>query len=139
MRTLTEDYLALFSTYQVQWAEQTPPAAAQEELRQAFQQALRAIFDATHNRLLQQLAPSLLHLHSLRNWQDAAHTGDIVASESAYLHTLVDVLAGRDADAARRTVRGLMQLPEYAVAAMRATPIGEIPVIVETESTMTQS
>ena len=135
VRTLIEDYLALFSAYQAQWAEQTPPAVTQEELRQAFKQALRTIFDATHNRLLQQLAPSLLHLRSLRNWEDATNASDIVASESAYMHTLVDALAGRDADAARRTVRGMMQLPEYAAAAMRATPVGEIPVIVEPEST----
>ncbi|MBN2393150.1 MAG: FadR family transcriptional regulator [Anaerolineae bacterium] len=137
VRALTEDYLALFNAYQVQWAERTPPATAQEELRQAFKHAIRAIFDATHNRLLQQLAPSLLHLHSLRNWEDTTHTSDVVASESAYLNTLVDLLAGRDADVARHTVRGMMQLPEYAAAAMRATPVGEIPVIVDTESTTT--
>jgi GntR family transcriptional repressor for pyruvate dehydrogenase complex len=139
VRALAEDYLALFSAFQVRWSDQTPPATAQEELRRAFQRAIRAIFDATHNRLLQQLAPPLLHLHSLRYWEDTAHTSDIVALESAYLHTLVDVLAGRDADAARRTVRGLMQLPEYAAAAMRTTPIGEIPVIVETGPTVPKS
>ena len=122
VHALAEDYLVQFNAYQAQWAEQSPPAAAQEELRQAFKRAIRAIFDATHNRLLQQLAPSLLRLRSLRHWKDATHTGDVVASESAYLHTLVAALAGRDADAARRTVRGLMQLPEYAAAAMQRYP-----------------
>ncbi|HOU15366.1 MAG TPA: GntR family transcriptional regulator [Anaerolineae bacterium] len=134
VRELVEAYLALFKACQAQWAEQTPPATVQEELRHAFQRAIRAIFDATHNRVLQQLASPLVHLRSLRRWEDAAHTGDVVALESAYLHTLVDALAGRDPDAARRAVARLMQLPEYAVAAMRATPVGEIAVIRDPEN-----
>ncbi len=133
VRALAEAYLARFGACQAQWAEQTPPVAVQDDLRHAFRRAIRAIFDATHNRVLQQLAPPLLHLRSLRRWEDAAHTGDVIALESAYLHTLVDALAGRDADAARRAVVRLMQLPDYAIAAMRATPIGEIAVIRDPE------
>lgn len=133
VRTLADAYLALFRACQAQWAEQTPPAAVQEKLLHAFQRAIRAIFDATHNRVLQQLASPLLHLRSLRRWEDAAHIGDAIPSESTYMHTLVDALAGRDADAARRAVARLMRLPEYAVAAMRATSIGEVAVIRDPE------
>ncbi len=127
VRALTEAYLALFSAQQTQ----EPSAVAQEALRQVSQRPLRAIFDATHNRVLQQLASPLLHLRNLRHWEDTAHTGDVIALESGYMHALVEALESRDADAARRAVARLMQLPEYAIAAMRATPVGEIPLISE--------
>lgn len=127
VRALIEAYLALFSAQQTQ----EPSAAAQEELRQVSQRPLRAIFAATHNRVLQQLASPLLHLRNLRHWEDTAHTGDVVALEGAHMHALVEALESRDAAAARRAIAGLMQLPEHAIAAMRATPVGEIPVIPE--------
>ncbi len=42
---------------------------------------------------------------------------------------MINAIASRDPDYARRTVANLMQLPEQAELAMRQTPVGAVPQI----------
>ena len=50
-----------------------------------------------------------------------------VAMEKHWVDTLVETIAGRDAQAARAAVTQLMRLPQEAETAMRSTPVGEKP------------
>lgn len=92
---------------------------------------MRAIFKASHNRVFQQLAQPLLDLRNLRTWQDDENDTpeSLTEIEIIYYSGLVDAIASRDPDLARKQVRHLMALPPAAVEAMKRTPIGERPQI----------
>lgn len=106
------------------------PAMERERILQSYRQVMQAVFDATHNRVLQLLAQPLLSLRNLRTWHGKDESLEkTLEREAAYLHALVDAIASRDPEQARRTVAQLMQLPAAAEAAMRQTPVGEMPVI----------
>jgi DNA-binding FadR family transcriptional regulator len=106
------------------------PDAEKERLRTGFQELNRAIFSATHNRVLELLAPPLGSLRNLRYWQSEAETMEgVIESESAYYRILGEAIASGDPAEARRAVSKLMKLPAEAEEAMRDTPVGEVPVI----------
>jgi len=92
---------------------------------------MRAIFKASHNRVFEQLAQPLLSLRNLRTWQDDENdTPDSLTEiEMSYFNGLVDAIASRDPDLARKQVHLLMGLPPVAIEAMKQTPIGEQPQI----------
>jgi DNA-binding FadR family transcriptional regulator len=94
----------------------------------AYRQVLRAILDATHNRLVQQLAQPLLELLNLRTWADLrSDTPDtIVASEARTIQHLIEAIASRDPDRAQADIAQLMKLPPEAIQAMKETPVGQI-------------
>jgi len=133
---LIQDYLQVFRAHQVEWQNQKPPAYEQENLQTAYHTIIQAVFDATHNQVLQQLATPLLKLRNLRSWVsgdgDTEETIDIdaiVRMEGYYLSQVVNAIATRDADQARTTIASMMQLPPQAIKVMRQTPVGQIPVI----------
>ncbi len=92
---------------------------------------MKAIFKASHNRVFEQLAQPLLNLRNLRVWQnDESDTPDSLTEiEISYFNGLVDAIASRDSDLARKQVHLLMGLPPVAVETMKQTPIGEQPQI----------
>jgi len=95
------------------------------------QKIIQAIFNASHNRVFQQLAQPLLRLSNLRNWKDdGKETPESLASvETRYFNGLVDAIASRNPKQARIQVQKLMDLPTAAVDAMKDTPVGEAPQI----------
>lgn len=132
IRRLTDVYLAEFAAHQARWGSQEDtPAAELEQLRMAYQAVMLAVFAATHNQVLQQLARPLLKLRNFRNWRgdepDSPETA--VNIETAFWQKLGDTLAAKDPDQARAITARLMRLPSEAVEAMRQTPVGEIPLI----------
>ena len=131
VRAYLETYNTLITLSQEEIALQT---ADQDQLRDSllskYKDLIKCIFRATHNLLLQQLAPALLMLRNLRDWQsemDASFTPQ--ESETAYFEALLEAIESRDPDHARQTLRALMVLPDEAIRAMKNTPVGEIPII----------
>jgi DNA-binding FadR family transcriptional regulator len=133
IRELAEQYIAIITDHHTRWQHQDPPAAELERLMTAYRQVMQAIFAATHNRLVQQLAQPLLQLRYLRHWSDLEETPsgpeEIVAVESRYIRRLIEAVAGRNPAKARKIISSLMTLPPEAIEAMRETPVGEITVI----------
>jgi GntR family transcriptional repressor for pyruvate dehydrogenase complex len=131
LRHLVHDYQVVFAEYQAKWWQKDSPIAERERIRSAYHAVIQAIFDATHNQLLRQLAIPLLKLRNVRSWlEDEGLTLEaFIEGENAYLDTLVGAIAARDAEAARASVASLMQLPSEAIQAMKETPIGEVPAI----------
>ena len=112
------------------WNVSPLPPAVQQRYVAGYRAVVEAIFVATHNKVLQLLAPSLLRLRNLRTWQDDEATlDDMLRMESAYLETVIAAIASGDPAQARQTMIALMRLPPEAVEAMRQAPVGEIPTI----------
>jgi DNA-binding FadR family transcriptional regulator len=105
--------------------------AEMQAFREGSQHIMKAIFKASHNHVFEQLAQPLLNLRNLRTWQnDENDTPDSLTEiEISYLNGLVDVIASRDPDLARKQVRLMMGLPPVAVETMKQTPVGEQPQI----------
>ncbi len=132
IRQLTENCIAVFRQHQTKWWQKDDvPETELEKIRLAYQAVRQAIFEATHNRVLQQLAQPLLILQNLREWQDSEDdtVAELIKTESDILNRLADALATRDAGQARAAVSRFMKLPPEAIEAMRQTPVGEIPKI----------
>ena len=72
IRQLTENCMAVFRQHQTKWWQKDDvPETELEKIRVAYQDIRQAIFEATHNRVLQQLAQPLSRLRSLREWRDS--------------------------------------------------------------------
>ena len=96
----------------------------------AFQALYRAIFAAAHNAVWALLAEPLSNLRAPRSWQEGDLTAeDFIAHERRLIDARVAAIVARDPDRARATAKTLGQLPPEAEAAMRVTPVGEIPEI----------
>jgi DNA-binding FadR family transcriptional regulator len=133
IRALAEQYIEIIADHHIRWWQQNPPVAELERLSGGFRQLMQAIFVATHNRLVQQLARPLLQLRNLRHWADSEDfypdPEEVVAVETGYIRRVIEAIAGRDPVAARKTINRLMELPPEAIGAMQQTPVGEITVI----------
>ena len=64
----------------------------------AFRRMMQAIFAATHNQVLVQLARPLLNLRNLRTWAEAEENTPetIIALEINYVRQLIDAIASGD-------------------------------------------
>jgi len=109
----------------------SPLPAEMQAFREGSQNIMRAIFKASHNRVFQQLAQPLLNLRNLRTWQNDEYDTpeSLTEIEMNYFNGLVDAIASRDPDLARKHVHLLMGLPPVAIETMKQTPIGEQPQI----------
>jgi GntR family transcriptional repressor for pyruvate dehydrogenase complex len=112
------------------WGLERLPADAEAAFSGSYRQLMIQFFAATHNQVIELLAVPLLRLRTLRRWQDTEATKEeVLEMEAAYVRAFVDVIASRDPELARESVRQLMQLPPEAIKAMKRTPIGEMPII----------
>lgn len=133
MQVLADDYIAIHrKVWQPEMDEDITPSLANQELaRKAFLRFMASIFTATHNAVLELLAMPLLELHSTRNWdaggEESLTYDDVIAIEYEFTKKMIEIVASRDPDYARVTMRQLMQLPEEAEAAMRETAVGDTP------------
>jgi len=132
IKSLGSDYIELFTNMTTAYwqSERTAPAAELDAMRTSFVAFIRAIFEATHNKLWQLLAQPILHLRSTRNWDvPDIEVETAIAFEKQFVETLTKAVASRDPALAQKIVTQLMVLPLEAKEAMRKTPIGEIPYI----------
>ena len=135
IRQVIEDYLSLYEQIMRQKGGEVLAARENERLRTTNRHITRAVFAATHNKLLTLLVDSITRLRNLRHWEDegdATAVEQAIATEKQYLRQLVDTIATRDPEHVRAVVREMMQLPPQAEKAMRETAVGEIPVIPRT-------
>jgi DNA-binding FadR family transcriptional regulator len=132
IRDHIESYRQVLFEYYTKSVKGKPhlPADTQSFL-DGLQKIMTSIFNASHNRVFQQLAQPLLNLRSLRYWQsDEKDTPEsLVEIEIMYLSGLVDAIASRDPISARNRIKQLMALPPEAIEAMKQTPVGEQPQI----------
>lgn len=114
-----------------EWLQRPLEADELDPFMAGYRNFVETVFAATHNQVLQLLAPPLLRLRRPRYWQGEEITtaDELLETESAYFEVLVEALESRDPDHARRTVAQLMILPPEAEAAMRQTPVGQVPII----------
>jgi len=110
--------------------------AEMQAFRDGSQKIMQAIFKASHNHVFQQLAQPLLNLRNLRTWQDDEKDTPESLTELEMMHfnSLVDAIASRDPNTARKQVHLLMALPPVAIEVMKQTSVGEQPQIPITTS-----
>jgi GntR family transcriptional repressor for pyruvate dehydrogenase complex len=139
IRTAVHEYVETFKTIATLWEEEInlqdgDQTQLSQRLLTKFRSMIETIYQATHNKILQQLAQPLLNLRNVRNWQTADPPSP-EETESAFFLSMLEAIESRDPDAARRQMRSLMQLPPEAEDAMKGTPIGEVPVIEISQAT----
>ena len=132
LKRLADEYINHYAGMsEAQWESDDPAGrAAREATGAAFAALISAVFAATHNAMWQLLVQPILRLRSMRYWDtgEAELPPDLfIAMEKHWVDTLVDAVAGGDAQAAHDAVAQLVRLPQEAEAAMRSTPIGEKP------------
>jgi len=111
-----------------------------QAVKGALDQVYEALFEATHNRVLQHVAQPLRALPRLREWDlsqvsDHLEPADIQDVDRRFLETLVECLRSRDPSRAATALAafdGIVQLPEEAIDALKRTPVGEVARIVLT-------
>jgi DNA-binding FadR family transcriptional regulator len=128
-------YLDAYAAFISRWEEEVFLAEVEQmELRKSllhtYRSLIEAIFAATHNKVIEQLALPLLQLRNVREWSAAqpiykAHQ----ELETAYFRQLIDAIERHDSTRARGITRKLMEIPPEAVEAMKKTPAGDIPLI----------
>ena len=91
-----------------------------------FARVLRAIFDASHNEVVRQIGAQLAALRRPRDWVGLSKREGLDLDQ-AFLDELLSILETRDPEGARERVAQLMKLPPEAIAAMKRTPIGDVP------------
>ncbi len=131
LRRLVDDYHAVFAEATRQsWGQAHLSAGDRERVMAAFRAVYGAIFAATHNALWALLAEPLLRLRAPRSWESGEMTvEEFIAHERRVMEARLEAILARDPARARQTAQALMTLPPEAEAAMRATPVGEVPTI----------
>ncbi|HRQ40949.1 MAG TPA: GntR family transcriptional regulator [Chloroflexota bacterium] len=110
------------------WSADAMPEAEQQRMWASGREVIQALFQMSHNRVLQLLVQPLLALRNLRYWEEPATTLEAARQREAdFFQTLVTAVASRDPEQARSQMRTRMALPPEAETAMRQTPVGEIP------------
>lgn len=98
----------------------------QDRLERPFAHVLHSIYDATHNEVVRQIGEQLITLRRHRDWVGLT-AQDGLDLDRAFLDELLAILEARDPESAKERVAQLMKLPPEAVAAMKRTPIGDVP------------
>jgi GntR family transcriptional regulator, transcriptional repressor for pyruvate dehydrogenase complex len=128
VRLASEYYDVFGEVTRRHWDNPDLPAADRDQVMAAFRGVYGAIFAATHNALWTLLAGPLLRLRLPRSWKSTGLTaGDFIARERRVFEAQIKAISAHDPDQARQTAQTLMRLPPAAEAALRATPIGEVP------------
>jgi len=106
----------------------------------AYNRARMAVFEATHNKVIQHLAAPLLSLRRLRMWDfsqaieeiEDFKDVDVASVDRRFQVALVECLRSRDTKRAFTTLLDFNKfpLPQEAIEIMKSTPIGESPHIV---------
>jgi len=91
-----------------------------------FAQILHSIYKSTHNEVVRQVGEQLASLRRYRDWVGLS-AQDGLEMDRAFLDELLSILETRDPSQARVRVERLMNLPDEAIAAMKQTPIGDVP------------
>jgi GntR family transcriptional repressor for pyruvate dehydrogenase complex len=117
IRRLATDYLD-------QFARAAPDDS--HRLEYPFAHVLHAIFQASHNEVMRQIGEQLVSLRRPREWMgfDAEQSLEM---DRNFLTKILDILDSRDHAAIPERMRRLMRLPQQAIEAMKATPIGDVP------------
>lgn len=124
-------YLDFVETYNKKWWGQESPPEETDQLIALYRQFAEKLFAATHNKVIEQLAQPLMQIRNVRNWaeDDQMSPEEFTKFESISIGRLLHAVKSRNADEARKIARQSMKLPPEAIAAMKETPVGEVPVI----------
>jgi DNA-binding FadR family transcriptional regulator len=96
-------------------------SAEYQDFMQRWADVVQAIFDATHNKVISLLARPLIQLHGARDWEGLSDS--MTSQETRFITTVIGLIRSRDPEKARNQMRGLMELPPEAVAALQKTAV----------------
>lgn len=131
LRQLVDDYLQIMGKVLVLNADNSVLSSdSTAEAKEGYRALIAQVFAMTHNKVFELLALPLVQLRTFRNWQDDdMDIDELLAMESEYFQTIIDAIIARDPDDVRKIMHRLMKLPPEAVQAMKATPVGAVPII----------
>lgn len=131
IKRLGEEYIDIFrQSLQENWQHDSISGGTWEPARTAFIAFIRAVFDATHNKVWQLLAKPILQLRSPRQWDDSDMDEELaIRFEKAFIDSVIVAISAESAQEAQQMVSKLMVLPPEAVQAMKKTGVGEVPKI----------
>jgi DNA-binding FadR family transcriptional regulator len=123
--------LAVFHHHNQVFAGEELDLEAEKAMLADGREITRMLFEATHNKLFVQLAEPLMSLRNLRHWEDSPEDTPELLARVEMLHYLylVEAIETREPAQAREMAQSLLRLPQEAVEAMMATPVGERPEI----------
>jgi len=125
IRDLAESHLAACEAL-INKEEAGAENALHDGLERPFARTLHAIYEATHNEVVRQIGEQLTALRRHRDWVGLT-SRDGLEMDRVFLGELLSILESRNPKKARDRVEQLMKLPREAVAAMKGTPIGDVP------------
>ena len=99
-----------------------------DSIERPFAHILNMIYGLTHNEVVRQVGEQLVALRRPRQWLgvDAKQALEL---DKSFLTKFLAILETRDSKKVKARTEELMQLPEAAIEAMKATPIGQVPEI----------
>ncbi|MCF7943829.1 MAG: hypothetical protein K9L21_05315, partial [Spirochaetia bacterium] len=103
-------------------------ARIQEDARQAFHTFMKAIFSATHNKMIYLIGSVAMHLRPWRTIVDIdADTHQLLALERSYIMNCVDSISDRNPQNIRRTAEESLASNEQIIQILKQTPVGQSP------------
>ena len=99
-----------------------------DKLKKSWADFVQAVFDATHNKVIQLLAQPLIQLHGPRDWKGLPN--NITDEETRFSMTVIDLIKARDPNRAREQMRRLLELPPEAVKALKKSAIATSTTII---------
>jgi len=126
IRGRAEDYFDAFAKGTASTGDAADGVGGVDSKERPFAHMLRSIYDAAGNKVVRQIGEQLLALRRPRSWVGITES-EALEMDRAVIDELLSILESRDPVRARERAEQLMKLPHEAVAAMKATPIGEVP------------
>lgn len=96
---------------------------------EAFQALIESVYEASGNRLLAILGPSVARIRAPRHFEDDPADDPVEESrkEAALMRRMIDSIAAGDADEAREFFTLHLALHDRIAPTLAATPVGEVP------------
>ncbi|MCF7943406.1 MAG: hypothetical protein K9L21_03125, partial [Spirochaetia bacterium] len=131
LKLAADRYLTLFS--QMTEADtdtdaKTDTTRIQEDARQAFQTFMKAIFSATHNKMIYLIGSVAMHLRPWRTIVDIdADTHQLLTLERSYIMNCVDSISDRNPQNIRRMAEDSLAANDQIIQILKQTPVGQSP------------
>lgn len=111
-----------------QLERQVDAAQPIDSIERPFAHILNMIYGLTHNEVVRQVGEQLVALRRPRQWL-GVDTKQSLDMDKNFLTKFLAILETRDSKKVKERIEELMKLPEVAIEAMKATPIGRVPEI----------
>jgi GntR family transcriptional regulator, transcriptional repressor for pyruvate dehydrogenase complex len=137
LKQAAERYLTLFSQMteadadteaKTDTEEKADDSRVQEDARQAFHTFMKAIFSATHNKMIYLIGSVAIHLRPWRTIVDIdADTPQLLAMERSYIMNCVESISERNPQNIRRMAEDSLASNDQIIQILKQTPVGQSP------------